>query len=146
MEYDFDRTRKLLKQIKWMDNKIDALIEDKKSYVDIALKTTSNLDGNGVQASGCKDKMAEIVAKIADIENEICARVDNLVDYKQKVSRVINQVKDEECKKILILKFARYMTMDDIAKVMHMDRSSVYRKYNKGIEAVQAILSDFDQK
>ena len=144
-EIDFDKARTYLKKIKWMDDRIDALIEDKKSYIELATKTTSNLDGNGAHSSGCQDKMAEIVAKIADIENEIAARINRLVDYKNYISKIIDQVQDTECQKILYLKFARYMTMDRIAEVMTMDRSSVYRKYNKGIRAVQEILSDSDK-
>ena len=31
LEYDFDKTVNFLKKIRWMDNEIDALIEDKKS-------------------------------------------------------------------------------------------------------------------
>lgn len=143
-EIDFDKARTYLKKIKWMDDRIDALIENKKSYIELATKTTSNL-GNGAHSSGCQDKMAEIVAKIADIENEIAARIDRLVDYKNYISKIIDQVQDTECQKILYLKFARYMTMDRIAEVMTMDRSSVYRKYNKGIRAVQEILSESDK-
>ena len=36
--------------------------------------------------------------------------------------------------------------MTDVAKAMNMDRSTVYRKYNKGIEEVRRILSESDKK
>ena len=125
---------------------VQALIEDKKSYMDLATKRTSTWDGCGVHNSGCKDQMAEVTAKIADIENEICAKIDRLLDYKKKVSKVIEQIEDKECQKILVLKFARYMPMVDIADKMNMDRSTVYRKYNKAIKAVQEILSESDKE
>ena len=124
-----------MKKIRWIDNEIDALIEDKKSYMDLATKRTSTWDGCGVHNSGCKDQMAEVTAKI-----------DRLLDYKKKVSKVIEQIEDKECQKILVLKFARYMPMVDIADKMNMDRSTVYRKYNKAIKAVQEILSESDKE
>ena len=135
MENEFEKAKKFLKKIRWIDNEIDALIEDKKSYMDLATKRTSTWDGCGVHNSGCKDQMAEVTAKI-----------DRLLDYKKKVSKVIEQIEDKECQKILVLKFARYMPMVDIADKMNMDRSTVYRKYNKAIKAVQEILSEFDKE
>ena len=146
MENEFEKAKKFLKKIRWIDNEIDALIEDKKSYMDLATKRTSTWDGCGVHNSGCKDQKAEVTAKIADIENEICAKIDRLLDYKKKVSKVIEQIEDKECQKILVLKFARYMPMVDIADKMNMDRSTVYRKYNKAIKAVQEILSESDKE
>lgn len=146
MENEFEKAKRFLKKIRWIDNEIDALIEDKKSYMDLATKRTSTWDGCGVHSSGCKDQMAEVAAKIADIENEICAKIDRLLDYKKKVSNVIEQIEDKECQEILVLKFARYMPMVDIAEKMNMDRSTVYRKYNKAIKAVQEFLSESDKE
>lgn len=142
---EFQKTENFLKKIRWLDNEIDALIENKKSYEELAMKRTSNLNGYDVHGSGCKDQMAEFIAKIADIENEICAKIDRLVDYKKEVSDVIEKIDDKECQKILVLKFARYKAMVDIAEIMNMDRSTVYRKYNKAIQSVQEILSDSDK-
>lgn len=90
--------------------------------------------------------MASIIAKIADMENEIYARIDRLVDYKKQISWIVQQIEDKECQKIITLKFFRYMQMTDVAKAMNMDRSTVYRKYNKGIEEVRRILSESDKK
>ena len=115
---EFQKTENFLKKIRWLDNEIDALIENKKSYEELAMKRTSNL---------------------------ICAKMDRLVDYKNEVSDVIEKIDDKECQKILVLKFARYKAMVDIAEIMNMDRSTVYRKYNKAIQSVQEILSDSDK-
>mgnify|MGYP007062581672 CR=1 FL=1 len=98
MKYDFDKTVNFLKKIRWMDNEIDALIEDKKSYMDIATKTTSTLDSNRVQSSsGCNDKMAEITSKIADIENDIYARIDRLNGIKRDQTNRRQRVSDGSC-------------------------------------------------
>ena len=61
-------------------------------------------------------------------------------------SNVIRQIGDKECQMVLVLKFIRYMQMTDIAEKMNMDRTTVYRKYKKGIELAQEILSDSDKK
>ena len=36
MENEFVKAKKFLKKIRWIDNEIDALIEDRKSYMDLA--------------------------------------------------------------------------------------------------------------
>ena len=135
MEITFDDARKMLKRICWMDNEIDALIEDKN--MDLATKTTSTTDGAGIHGSGENDKMASIIAKIADMENEIYARIDRLVDYKKQISWIVQQIEDKECQKIITLKFFRYMQMTDVAKATDADMVATVGEFPDGRKTMQ---------
>lgn len=74
--------------------------------MDLATKTTSTTDGAGIHGSGENDKMASIIAKIADMENEIYARIDRLVDYKNRYLGSYNRLKTRSARRSLLLNFS----------------------------------------
>ena len=73
------RAKDYLNQI----SKIDRLIENKIAEMDqwkaIATGTTSYSEGDRVQSSGSKEKMADAVARYLDMENEINSEIDRLI-------------------------------------------------------------------
>ena len=82
----FEETKTYLGKIKQVDNAIDAMIEDTKSYMDLATKTTGSIDTNAApSAKENNDKMAEIVGKIVDTKKAINYKIDWLIDYKRDV-------------------------------------------------------------
>lgn len=81
----FEETKIYLGKIRQVDNAIDAMIEDAKSYMDLATKTTGSIDPNAApSAKENNDKMAEIVGKIVDTKKAINYKIDWLIDYKKK--------------------------------------------------------------
>ena len=84
----FEETKTYLGKIKQVDNAIDAMIEDTKSYMVLATKTTGSIDTNAApSAKENNDKMAEIVGKIVDTKKAINYKIDWLIDYKRDVSK-----------------------------------------------------------
>ena len=64
------------------------MIEDTKSYMVLATKTTGSIDTNAApSAKENNDKMAEIVGKIVDTKKAINYKIDWLIDYKRDVSK-----------------------------------------------------------
>ncbi len=136
-----------LYDIQKKDKEIDALIEQKKSYLDLATKVTTAIGSERVQSSyECNDKMADIVTRIVDIENEILLKIDTLIDYKEAAIKVIKRLDDIEDQRVLILRHISYLNMYEVAKKMNIDRRTAYRKYNKAVNNLQKILSDSDKK
>lgn len=144
---DHQQTLDFLYEIQKKDKEIDTLIEQKKSYMDLATKVTTVIGSERVQYSyECNDKMADIAARIADIENEILAKIDRLIDYKEAAIKIIKKLDDIEDRRILILRHIAYLNMYDISRKMNVDRRTAYRKYNKAVDNLQKILSDSDKK
>ena len=130
-----------------MDNAIDAMIEDVKSYMDLATKTTGTIDPNAApSAKGNNDKMTEIVGKIVDTKKAINVQIDHLVDYKKDVSKNLRQMKNKENEKILVLHYIRYMSMSDIAEEMGYNTRTILRKHKTAVQELDAILSDSDKR
>lgn len=62
-----------LLQVKKLDLQIKNKLIEKQQWKDIALGITANMDGERVQSSGTKSKMADALVKCIDIETEINA-------------------------------------------------------------------------
>ena len=143
----FEETKTYLGKIKQVDNAIDAMIEDTKSYMDLATKTTGSIDTNAApSAKENNDKMAEIVGKIVDTKKAINYKIDWLIDYKRDVSKNLRQMKNKESEKILVLHYIRYMSMEDIAEEMGYSTRTILRKHKTAVQELDAILSDSDKR
>ena len=143
----FEETKTYLGKIKQVDNAIDAMIEDTKSYMVLATKTTGSIDTNAApSAKENNDKMAEIVGKIVDTKKAINYKIDWLIDYKRDVSKNLRQMKNKESEKILVLHYIRYMSMEDIAVEMGYSTRTILRKHKTAVQELDAILSDSDKR
>jgi DNA-directed RNA polymerase specialized sigma24 family protein len=125
--------------------KLDVLIENKqieqRQWQDLAMRITANMDGERVQSTGSKSKMADAVERCLGIADEIADTIDNLIADKQKVIRVIEQVYSPTHYKILHLRYIQYMELNDIAEYLDKDYSAITTAHGRALKQVQAILN-----
>ena len=55
---------------------------------------------------------------------------------KAEIERIINEVQDAEIRLILKMKFVDQRSWNYISRMLHYDRSTVYKKYKRFIQAV----------
>lgn len=60
--------------------------------------------------------------------------IDELVDVRVEISDAIDSLNDYEYEAILNYRYLAYKNMQDIADLMHYDKSTVQRKHKKAIE------------
>lgn len=81
-----------LKQLEKLDKIIENKLIEKRQWLDMATGTTGQMGGERVQSSGSQQKMADAVGRYVDIEADIDAYIDRLVDAKRDVLSVIEQL------------------------------------------------------
>ena len=130
-----------LEQVERLDARIKNKLIEKQQWKDIALGITANMDGERVQSSGAKDKMASAVERCVDIETEIDNLVDNLIETKKDVIRTIEQLYSPIEYDVLHKRYIQYMTLQEIAD--HYGRNYEWAKVTckRGCNHVQVILS-----
>lgn len=101
-----------------MDAKINADIEELTSLETLATRTTSVLGGDRVQASGSQQKMADSVAKIVDLREQINAEIDRFIDYKQEARELISEC-EAECITLISKRYFQFKTWESIAVDMN---------------------------
>ena len=120
----------------WIKNK---LIE-KQQWRDIAMGITANMDGERVQSSGAKSKMADAINKCVDIEAEIDGLIDILIDTKKEVIHTIEQLDSPIEYDVLHRRYIQYQTLQEIADHYNKDYSWSKLICKRGRYSVQSIL------
>ena len=125
--------------------KVDRLIENKVAEIDqwkaIATGTTAYSEGDRVQSSGSKEKMADAVARYLDMENEINADIDRLIDIKQEVISTIEQLQTDEYD-ILHKIYVQFKSFQEVAAEKGKSYSWVTSKHGRGLASLQRILDE----
>lgn len=87
--------KEYLQQVKVKNARIQNLQRDKLALRDMLYSLgNSGGDGERVQTTPDKDKLGTMYAKIDEKEREITASIDDLIDFRFKVSEEINQLDD----------------------------------------------------
>lgn len=107
-----------LKQIKSLDAKINADIEELASLEALATRTTSVLGGDRVQSSGSQQKMADCVTKIVAMKDQINEEIDRFIEYKNKARELLSEC-DSECITLISKRYFQFKTWEEIAVDMN---------------------------
>lgn len=137
--------KKFLNQLKKLDKIIENKLAEKAQWFAIATGTTAQMDSDRVQSSGSQQKMAGAVEKYIDIEREIDARIDTLVDKKQAVIEVIEQLSTTEYD-LLHKMYVQYYTLYEIADKYGKTYSWATTVHGRALKNVQKILDDKERK
>ena len=124
--------------------KLDTMIQnkliEKAQWMDIALGITANMDGERVQSSGAKSRMAEAVDKCVDIEAEIDSLIDRLIGTKKDVIATIEAVENITEYDVLHKRYIQHMGLQDIADHYGNEYSWATTTHGRALKSVQEIL------
>lgn len=135
-----------LKQIKTMDAKINADIEELAQLEALATKTTSVLGGERVQSSGSQQKMADCVAKIVEMKQQIADEIDAYIDFKKEARDVIC-VCDADCLTLLHKRYFQFKKWERIAVEMNFTYQWVSDGlHQRALAQVQKVLDEREGK
>lgn len=131
-----------LSQVKKLDLQIANKLIEKEQWKDIALGITANMDGERVQSSGAKSKMASAVEKCVDVEAEIDSLVDKLIDVKKEVIQTIESLDSPMEYDLLHKKYIQFMTFEEIADHYGREYTTITTAHGRALKNVQAILNE----
>ena len=129
-----------LSQVKKLDLQIKNKLIEKQQWKDIALGITANMDGERVQSSGGKSKMADAIEKCVDMETEIDSLVDKLIDTKKEVIQTIEQLENPYDYDLLHKKYIQFMTFEQIAEYYGREYTTITTAHGRALKNVQALL------
>lgn len=123
--------------------KINALIENKLAEVqqlkNLVTNTTGNPSPDKVQTDVNPHRMAATIAKYMDLESEIDADIDRLIDARKDIIRVIEQLSATEYD-VLHKLYVQDYTLQDIADKHKRSYSWAAAKHDEAVISVQIIL------
>ena len=125
-----------LSQAYRLDQRINAKIAQVASLNDLATKCTTTLSGMPGSPNRGKDTMAEAIAKIVDLQAEINADIDRLVDLKRSIVMAIKAVDNTELQTLLEKRYLCFMTWEQISVDMGYGIANIYVLHNKALKKV----------
>lgn len=116
-----------------LDQRINSKLEQVLSLRDLTTKATATM--SDMPGSGSRNvyKMQDIIGKIIDLENEINADIDQLVDLKREMVAVIKSVKNPEYQTLLELRYLCFKPWEQIAVEMGYSIHHLYRLHNSAL-------------
>lgn len=131
-----------LEQPEKLDIQIRNKLIEKQQWHDIALGITANMEGERVQSTGAKSKMADAVNKCVDMEAEIDSLVDRLIDVKKDVIQTIEKLDSPTEYNVLHMRYIQYMSLQEIADHYNRDYGWVTTTHGRALKSVQVILEN----
>ena len=123
--------------------KLEALIKnkliEKQQWKDIALGITPQMSSDRVQSSGNQQKMACAIERMVDIEKELDEFVDSLIDTRNEVLSVIEQLNSDEYD-FLHLVYVQHFTLKEVANLKNYSYSWATTFHGNALKKVQKIL------
>lgn len=135
------RAKDYLRQISKLDKLIENKIAEMERWKVIATRTTAYSEGDRVQSSGGKEKMADAVCRYLQVEEEINEAVDRLVDAKREVIRTIERLEVEEYD-VLHKLYVQGKTFQEVAEEKAKSYSWVTLKHGRALANLQKILEE----
>lgn len=135
------KAKEYLKQLQKLDKLIENKLAEKEQWRAIATSTTQQMSADRVQSSGNPQKMADAVCKIIEIEAEINAYIDSLVDTKKEVISTIERLNPTEYD-LLHKVYVQYFTFEEVAAKKDKTYSWVTTVHGRALKNVQRMLDD----
>jgi septation ring formation regulator EzrA len=134
------KAQDFLRQVRKLDLQITNKLIEKQQWRDIALGITANMDGERVQSSGGKSKMADAVNKCVDIEAEIDNLVDRLIDVKKEVIQAIEQLDSPTEYDVLHRRYIQFLSLQEVADHYRKDYGWATTTHGRALKSLQSIL------
>ena len=128
--------KEYLNQAYWLDRRIDSKLEQLSSLRDLATKTTGVMSDDVVSHTRNVHSMQDVIAKIVDMQAEINADIDRLVDLKSEIMHTIKAVKNPEHQTLLELRYLCFKSWEEVALDMGYNVRHIYRLHDEAVEQV----------
>ena len=114
------------------NKKISLLIEELYLWETRATKITS-INTGMPKGNGTSDKISSSVARIIQIKEELQSEIDKLSDMTGKVYKAINSLNDPTLETLLMYRYIRGLSWEEIAVKMNYSRMQVCRMHGKAL-------------
>lgn len=137
--------RDFLKQLEKLDKLIENKNVEREYWKALATDTTANSEGERVKSSGNPQKMADAVCRYVDLEREIDAAIDSLIERRRKVLSYIEQLDVEEYN-LLHKVYVQYIPLKEYS--YNIDRSYSWGLYmhQKALRSLQQLLEEDEKR
>lgn len=134
------KAKDFLNQAYLLDQRIRSKAVQIESLNELATSCTSVMTGMPHNPSKSQSPMADAVTKIVDLQREISADMNKLVETKKAIFEVIRMVDDVELRTLLEQRYLCSSTWEEISIALDKKMRWTFILHDKALDAVQNIL------
>lgn len=137
-----EEVKNYLNQVKNLDTMID-LKQERLDELNLQKFNIGSQDYSKerVCTSPSGDSLSKLIAKIADLQDEINRDIDRFIDLKAEIMRNIDLISDANEQSILYDRYFQYKNMTIIAEKYMYSKRTVQRLHKKALCSLASILS-----
>lgn len=135
------KAKEYLQQVEKLNRMIDNKLIELEQWKAMAVGITSHSEGERVQGSGDQQKMADAVCRYVDIQSEVNAQIDKMVELKKEVISTIEQLPTVEYD-LLHKVYIQFMSFDDVAATYNKHPKWATRLHGSALQKVQKIIDE----
>lgn len=133
------KAKEYLMQIKKLDRLVENKLVELEQWKALATSVTQQLTPDRVQTSGNQQKMADAVCKIIEIEAELDACIDRLVNTRREVTKTLERL-NAGYYDILHKVYVQGQTMDEYALHSGKTYGWAKKKHSRALKRLQNVL------
>lgn len=122
-----------------MEHKLQRILEELEQWKSKAQKVTRAFDG--VPGGGGGDLLPQCVGKIMELEEELSAQIDRMVDKRREIEGAIAAVPNPQQQEVLSLRYIEGLSWEDIAERLKYDVRHIRRIHGRALQAMQLPVS-----
>lgn len=130
-------------QIKKTDRLIQRLINTVTNLRSSLTSQNYKLKSDKVQSSSAKDILGETMTKIISLEEDINARIDELVSMKKEAFNMISKIPDLDQQSVLIGRYIQMKKWEDLAAEFDYTTQWLFEIHGKALLAFAKENADF---
>lgn len=138
-------TKEYLSQAYRIDQRINGKLNQLADLRLMATNVTAHITDMPGSDSPNLQTMESTVIKIVDMEQEITADIDALVDFKRKISSIFRAVTNPEWQLVLEQRYLCFMTWEQIAELLEYSVQHVFRIHGQALKKVAEIMEAGEQ-
>jgi len=129
--------KEYLSQAYRIDQRINSKLEQVRSLRVLAEKATSTMTDAPKGGTHNISRMEETVIKMVDLEAEINADIDALVDLKREIVTAIKRLVNTEYQTLLELRYLCFMRWEAIALEMDCSSQHMFRLHDAALKKIE---------
>ena len=134
--------KEFLRQVEKTEIMLRNKLIEQQQWRDIALGISATMDGDRVQSTGSKSKMSDAIDRCVDMEADIDAVVDKLVNVKKEVLKTIERLDSAVEYNILHMRYIQGKYLQEIADHYGREYGWVTTTHGRALKNVQALLDE----
>ncbi len=120
-----------------IDQHISSKLDQIASLHDLATRAGNNISDMPKSPNKNIHRLEDIIVKILDLETELNAEVDQLLDVKKEIMGYISQVKGREGQIVLERRYLCFDRWEDIAGEFGYSVRHIYRIHDEAIKNIR---------